>query len=93
MRPGPPPTWLGCAAAAHAASVCLPPCLTVTGAPAHSWQVFAWTASSRPWCSNGAINGEAFLAYIEQFLAPTLAAGDIVIVIILSVVLPVVLPI
>ena len=32
-----------------------------------------------PLVLDGAINGEAFLAYIEQFLAPTLAAGDIVI--------------
>jgi transposase len=28
---------------------------------------------------DGAMNGEFFLAYVEQFLAPTLKAGDIVI--------------
>ena len=28
---------------------------------------------------DGAINGESFRAYIEQFLAPTLSAGDVVI--------------
>jgi transposase len=28
---------------------------------------------------DGAINGEAFLAYVEQVLAPTLASGDIVV--------------
>jgi transposase len=32
-----------------------------------------------PLVLDGAINGEAFLAYVEQFLAPTLAVGDIVI--------------
>ena len=32
-----------------------------------------------PLVLDGAINGAAFLAYIEQFLAPTLAAGDIVV--------------
>ena len=28
---------------------------------------------------DGAINGRAFLAYVEQWLAPTLAPGDIVV--------------
>jgi transposase len=32
-----------------------------------------------PLVLDGAINGAAFLAYVEQFLAPTLAVGDIVI--------------
>ncbi len=32
-----------------------------------------------PLMLDGAINGDAFLAYVEQFLAPTLAQGDIVI--------------
>jgi transposase len=32
-----------------------------------------------PLVLDGAINGAAFLAYVEQFLAPTLAAGDIVV--------------
>lgn len=32
-----------------------------------------------PLVLDGAINGDAFLAYVEQFLAPTLAVGDIVI--------------
>ena len=32
-----------------------------------------------PLVLDGAINGQAFLAYVEQFLAPTLTAGDIVI--------------
>jgi transposase len=32
-----------------------------------------------PLVLDGAINGQAFLAYVEQFLAPTLTPGDIVI--------------
>jgi transposase len=32
-----------------------------------------------PCVFDGAINGEAFLAYVEQVLAPTLASGDIVV--------------
>jgi transposase len=32
-----------------------------------------------PLVLNGAINGDAFRAYVEQFLAPTLTVGDIVI--------------
>jgi transposase len=32
-----------------------------------------------PCVFNGAINGELFLAYIEQVLAPTLISGDIVV--------------
>lgn len=37
------------------------------------------TGLSAPLVLDGAINGEAFRAYVEQFLAPTLAPGDIVI--------------
>jgi transposase len=32
-----------------------------------------------PLMLDGAINGDAFLAYVEQFLAPTLSPGDIVV--------------
>ena len=32
-----------------------------------------------PFVLDGAINGETFLAYVEQFLAPTLAPGDTVV--------------
>src|SRR5690242_18615784 len=32
-----------------------------------------------PLVVDGALNGETFLAYIEQFLAPTLSPGDVVI--------------
>ena len=49
------------------------------------WQTTTFLAGLRhdrivaPLVLNGAINGAAFLAYIEQFLAPTLAPGDIVV--------------
>jgi putative transposase len=32
-----------------------------------------------PWLIDGPINGESFLTYIEQVLAPTLQSGDIVV--------------
>jgi transposase len=34
---------------------------------------------SAPCVIDGPVNGEGFLAYVEQFLAPTLEPGDIVI--------------
>ena len=37
------------------------------------------TGLTAPLVIDGAMNGETFLAYVEQFLAPTLHAGDIVI--------------
>jgi transposase len=37
------------------------------------------TGLSAPLVLDGAINGDAFRAYVEQILAPTLAPGDIVI--------------
>jgi transposase len=36
-------------------------------------------AMTAPLVLDGAINGEAFLAYVEQMLAPTLSPGDIVV--------------
>ena len=49
------------------------------------WQTTTFIAGLRndsivaPMVLDGAINGRAFLTYVEQFLAPTLAPGDIVI--------------
>jgi transposase len=49
------------------------------------WQTTTFVAGLRhdriiaPMVLDGAINGRAFLAYVEQFLAPTLAPGDIVV--------------
>ena len=39
----------------------------------------ATTASTRPACLTGPINGERFRAYVDQFLVPTLKPGDVVI--------------
>jgi len=53
--------------------------------PYGHWQTSTFLAGLRhdrivaPLVLDGAINGAAFRAYVEQFLAPTLAPGDIVI--------------
>lgn len=53
--------------------------------PYGHWKTSTFVAGLRhdrvvaPLILDGAINGDAFLAYVEQFLAPTLAAGDIVV--------------
>jgi transposase len=57
----------------------------VGGAPHGHWQTSTFLAALRqdritaPCVIDGAINGETFLAYVEQILVPTLAPGDIVI--------------
>jgi transposase len=57
----------------------------VGGAPHGHWQTSTFLAALRhdritaPCVIDGAINGETFVAYVEQILVPTLAAGDIVI--------------
>ena len=54
-------------------------------APFGHWKTSTFLAGLRhdrivaPLVLDGAINGASFRAYIEQFLAPTLKAGDIVI--------------
>ena len=53
--------------------------------PHGHWRTSTFLAGLRidrmvaPLVLDGAINGDVFLAYVQQFLAPTLAAGDIVI--------------
>jgi transposase len=53
--------------------------------PHGHWKTSTFLAALRqdritaPCVIDGAINGEMFRAYVEQFLAPTLAPGDIVI--------------
>lgn len=55
-------------------------------APFGHWKTSTLVAGLRcdgvvaPCVLDGAINGQAFRAWVEQFLAPTLAPGDIVIV-------------
>jgi hypothetical protein len=38
-----------------------------------------WDRIDAPSIIDGPVNGESFLAYVEQILLPTLAPGDIVI--------------
>jgi transposase len=53
--------------------------------PYGHWKTSTFIAGLRHDCMvaplmlDGAINGDAFLAYVEQFLAPTLVPGDIVV--------------
>lgn len=56
----------------------------IAAVPHGHWRTSTFLAGLRsdqivaPFVLDGAINGKAFRAYIEQFLAPTLAVGDIV---------------
>lgn len=49
------------------------------------WKTTTFTAALRcdgitaPFVLDGAMNGQAFIAYVEQILAPTLSPGDIVV--------------
>lgn len=57
----------------------------VAAVPYGHWKTSTFIAALRnsgltaPFVLDGAINGEAFRAYIEQILAPTLRPGDIVV--------------
>ena len=54
--------------------------------PHGHWQTMTFLAALRhdrltaPCVIDGPINGESFLAYVEQILLPTLAPGDIVVI-------------
>jgi transposase len=55
-------------------------------APWGHWKTTTFTAGLRcdglvaPWVLDGPMNGEAFLVYVEQVLAPSLSEGDIVVI-------------
>jgi transposase len=57
----------------------------IAAVPHGHWKTSTFVAALRtagltaPLVLDGAMNGEAFRAYVEQFLAPTLAPGDVVI--------------
>ncbi len=57
----------------------------IGSAPCGHWKTTTFLAGLRqdrivaPLVLDGAINGRAFLAWVEQFLAPTLKPGDIVV--------------
>lgn len=54
-------------------------------APGGHWKTTTFIAALRhdrltaPWVLDGPINGEGFLAYVNQALVPTLSSGDIVV--------------
>lgn len=54
-------------------------------APGGHWKTMTFIAGLRadgltaPWCLDSAMNGPAFLTYVETQLCPTLKSGDIVI--------------
>jgi transposase len=57
----------------------------IAKAPRGHWKTMTFIAALRcdaitaPFVLDGPINGESFLAYVEQVLAPTLKPGDIVV--------------
>ena len=57
----------------------------IASVPHGHWKTSTFVAALRqnqitaPLVIDGAMNGEVFLAYVEQFLAPTLAPGDVVV--------------
>lgn len=60
-------------------------CRCVGSAPLGGWQTSTFVAGLRhhrltaPMVADGPMDGEMFLAWVEQFLCPTLKSGDIVI--------------
>jgi transposase len=55
-------------------------------APFGHWKTTTFTAGLRcdgivaPWVLDGPMNGEAFLLYVQEVLAPSLSPGDIVVI-------------
>lgn len=55
------------------------------GAPFGRWKTLTFIGALRhdridaPWVIDGPINGALFVAYVENVLAPTLGAGDVVV--------------
>ena len=78
-RPGPPQTWSGATAGRPAGE------RLVAAAPHGHWRTTTFVAGLRstglvaPLVLDGPMTGPAFLAYVEQFLVPTLRPGDVVV--------------
>ena len=79
MRPGRPRTWRGPTAEPSAERAWSLPCRTATGTPPPYLCGLRVTGPVAPLVLDGAINGRAFRAYVEQMLAPTLGPGDTVV--------------
>ena len=73
-KPVPRPKWHG------AASGAVPRCPMVIGGPATFVGALRLHGMTAPMVLDGAMNGAAFLAYVQQILVPTLPPGDIVVV-------------
>src|ERR1700736_421658 len=67
-------------AGAGAAKGFMPKCRMGIGRRRLSWPRFAMMASPPPSSSTARFNGECFLAYVKEVLAPTLPPGDIVLI-------------
>ena len=80
MRPAPTPSSSAPADAAPGAGAC-----TARRPPWGRWRTTTFVGGLRaggitaPMVLDGAMNGPAFLAYVRQVLAPSLAPGDIVV--------------
>src|SRR6266550_9088091 len=79
MKAGFRQRWRGSAAGRRKANVAAPQSRTVTGRPLPSSAALTLTGFVAPMLLDGPMNGECFLAWVEQMLAPTLQPGDIVI--------------
>lgn len=79
MKPAFPRRWHVCAGVHCEANV------AGAGVPHGQWKTTTFTGALRltgmtaPFVYDGAMNGNVFLAYVEQVLLPTLQAGDVVV--------------
>jgi len=78
MRPAPPPTWPGATAEPPGARL-------IAAVPHGHWRTTTFVAGLRqtgivaPLVLDGPMTGPEFCAYVEQFLAPSLTPGDVVV--------------
>src|SRR3954447_13938169 len=78
-KPAPQPKWRDCVAGLHAANGWSAKSRTVTGKPPPLSRACAPQLLLHHRVIDGPMNGNAFLAYVEQVLGPTLKPGDIVV--------------
>jgi hypothetical protein len=76
---GTPPTWRGATATASRSGASSRPCRMATGAPRGAWRALQQSGIVAPLVLDGPMTGPAFRAYVEQLLAPAIAAGDVVV--------------
>jgi hypothetical protein len=78
-KPAPQPKWRGCVAGLHAANGRSAKSRTGTGKPLPLLRGLRSTALTAPCVIDGLMNGNAFLAYVEQVLALTLKPADVIV--------------